>query len=261
MSMTLLTQSFPWYRYSKKLAAKIERPRNVGLFTQDESEARDMFLAEGIEGTVSEGNCVHLYWLVDRDDGIIVDARFQAFGQSALLGAAEAACELLIGKNYDQAKRINADLIDRQVRDKSDEPAFPRETFPHLNLVLGAIEIAAEKCTSIPFASSYTAPPVPIGMEIVEGGYPGWIDLPLTKKISVIEEVLDKDVRPYIALDAGGVHVLNLLNDKEVIISYSGSCTSCYSSIGTTLSYIQQVLRNKVSPTLIVTPNIDHLAI
>ncbi len=258
MSLALLTQSFPWYRYSKKLANKIAQPRNAGYFTKEESEARAMFLADSSDGSLDEGNCVHLYWLVDTDDGIIVDARFQAFGQSALIGAAEAACELLIGKNYDQAKRVNADLIDRQVRDKSDEPAFPREAYPHLNLVLSAIESAAEKCTFIPFASTYTAPPVPTGAgnEIVEGGYPGWIDLPLKKKIAVIEEVLDRDVRPYIELDAGGVHVLNLLNDKEVIITYSGACTSCYSSIGTTLSYIQQILRNKVSSSLTVTPNL-----
>lgn len=259
MSQAILTQTFPWYRYSKKLAQKIDQPRNAGFFTKEESEARAMFLAEASEGSIAEGNCVRLYWLVDNDDGIIVDARFQAFGQSALLGAAEAACELLIGKNYDQAKRVNADLIDRQVRDKSDEPSFPREAYPHLNLVLGAIETAAEKCSAIPFASTYTAPPVPKGEvnERVDGGYPGWADLPLKKKIAVIEEVLDRDVRPYIELDAGGVHVLNLLNDNEVIISYSGACTSCYSSIGTTLSYIQQTLRNKISPTLTVTPNIN----
>jgi NifU-like protein len=258
MSLIHLTQSFPWYRYSKKLASKIDQPRNLGFFTPEESEARAMFLAEASEGSISEGNCVRLYLLVDKDDGIIVDARFQVFGQSALIGAAETACEILIGKNYDQAKRLNADLIDRQVRDKPDEPAFPRETYPHLNLVLGAIETAADKCTFIPFASTYSAPPIPSeNMEVVEGGYPGWMDLPLKKKIAVIEEVLDRDVRPYIELDAGGVHVLNLLNDQEVVIAYSGACTSCYSSIGTTLSYIQQILRNKVSSHLIVTPNID----
>lgn len=257
MSFFLLTQSFPWYRYSKKLSNKIENPRNAGVFTVEESEARDMFLAQATEGAVAEGNSVHLFWLVDKEDGIIVDARFQVFGQSALIGAAEAACELLVGKNYDQAKRINVDLIDRQVRDKSDQPAFPRETYPHLNLILSAIEIAAEKCSFIPFASTYTAPPVPVGDgEVLEGGYPGWQDLPLKQKIAVIEEVLDRDVRPYVALDAGGVHIVDLLNDTEVIISYSGSCTSCYSSIGTTLSYIQQIIRNKVHPSLKVTPNI-----
>jgi NifU-like protein len=255
MGLQALTSTFPWYRYSKKLITKIDNPRCFGSFSQEEAEARDVRLAIGKEGSLIDGNEVRLYWLVDKDDGIIIDARFKMYGQSALIGAAEAACELLIGKNYDQASRLTADLIDRQVRDKADIPAFPREAYPHLNLVLGAIENAAETCADIPIAMSYSAPPVPIGEEgSTSGGYPGWLDLPQKKKIEVIEEVLDRDVRPYIALDAGGVHVMNLIDDREVLISYSGSCTSCYSSVGMTLSYIQQTLRSKVYANLTVIP-------
>lgn len=259
MGLTSLTTSFPWSRYSKKLMAKIEQPRCCGWFTKDEAEARLMRLAEGKEGSIAAGNAVCLYWLVDKDDGMIVDAKFQVYGQSVLIGAAEATCELLIGKNYDQAKRVSADLIDKQVRDKSDVPAFPKETAPHINLILEAIDNASEQCTDIPFADTYVAAPVPMDIgEMVPGGYPGWKELTLKKKIAVIEQVLDQDVRPYIALDAGGVSVLNLLNDKELVIAYQGSCTSCYSSVGTTLSYIQQVLRNKVSQDLVVVPDISH---
>lgn len=258
MGLAALTTSFPWSHYSKKLAAKIDKPRCVGVFTPEESDARDMRLVTATTGDIADGNSVRLYWLVDRDDGIIVDAKFQAFGQSALIGAAEVACELLIGKNYDQAKRISTTLIDQQIRDRADDPAFPKETAPHLNLVLEAIDKAAEECTDIPLPISYVAPPAPMDIgEVLEGGYPGWLDLPVPQKIHVIEEVLDRDIRPYIALDAGGVEVKNLVNNTELIIAYQGACTSCYSSVGTTLSYIQQVLRAKVHPSLNVTPDIN----
>lgn len=258
MGFSALTTPFPWNRYSGKLCAKIDNPRSAGFFTKAEADDRNVRLAEGIEGRVEDGNCVQIYWLVDKEDGAIIDARFQAYGQTALIGAAEVACELLIGKNYDQAKRITADLIDKQVRDKPDDPAFPKETFPHLNLVLGAIENASEKCTDLPLPDTYVAPPVPMEIgEVLEGGYPGWMEMPLKKKIAVIEEVLDRDIRPYIALDAGGVEVLNLLNDKELIIGYQGSCTSCYSSIGTTLSYIQQIMKARVHPGIVVVPDIE----
>lgn len=258
MSIHALTQSFPWFRYSKKLMAKIDNPRSAGWFTKEEAEARLMRLAIGCEGAIVDGNSITLFWLVDKDDGIIVDAKFQVYGQSALIGAAEVTCELLVGKNYDQARRISADLIDKQVRDKAEVPAFPKETYPHLNLVLGAIDKAADQCMDIPFADTYVAPPVPADIgEVVPGGYPGWKELPLKKKIAVIEQVLDQDVRPYIALDAGGVTVLNLLNDKELIIAYQGSCTSCYSSVGTTLSYIQQVIRAKIHSDIVVIPDLN----
>lgn len=258
MSLSSLTTTFPWARYSKKLSARIEKPRSSGSFDPEQSAERGVRQVVGKEGSIEDGNFILLYWLVDPDDGIIIDVKYQAYGQSALIGAAEAACDLLVGKNYDQAKRFSADLIDKQFRDRNDEPAFPREAFPHINLVIGAIESAAEKCTDIPFAANYVAMPAPrdIG-EVVEGGFPGWKELSLKQKLVVIEEVIARDIRPYIELDAGGVKVLNLLNDREVIIAYEGSCTTCFSATGTTLSYIQQVLRAKVSPDLMVIPDLS----
>lgn len=256
MPLLAFTCSFPWTRYSKKLMAKLDRLRYLGFFTKEESEARDLRLATAFSGKIQDGNALQLYWLVDKDDGIIVDAKFQAFGQSALLGASEIACELMIGKNYDQARRISADLIDKQVRDRTEMAAFPVETAPHLNLVLEAIEQAAEQCDDLPLPSAYIALPAPIDIgEVLEGGYPGWEALSDLQKIAVIEETLNRDIRPYIALDAGGVEVVSL-NGNELFIAYQGSCTSCYSSMGTTLSYIQQTLRAKVHPSILVTPKL-----
>lgn len=214
-----------------------------------------MRLAIGKEGSIEDGNLIHIYWLVDPDDGIIVDARFQTYGQSALIGAAEIACELSVGKNYDQARRISADLIDKQVRDKSDLPAFPKETAPHLNIVLEAIDKAADLCMDIPLPAAYSAPPTPrdIG-EVNEGGYPGWDEMGKEQRIALMEEIIARDIRPYIELDAGGVEIIDLINGRELIIGYQGSCTSCYSATGTTLSYIQHVLRSKVHPSLLVIP-------
>lgn len=255
--MNSLTLSFPWARYSKKLAAKILNPRSTGLFTSEEASARNLRLVTGSEGTREEGNIVRFYWLVDKEDGGVLDARFQAFGQSALIGAADTAIDLIVGKNYDQARRISAELIDKTLRDKESDTAFPKETAPLLNLILHAIDACAEECQDLPLPSGYVSMPAPrdIG-EVLEGGIPGWYDLPLKQKLAVIEEILDRDIRPYIAMDAGGVEVINLLDGKEVVITYQGSCTSCYSAIGTTLSYIQQVLKAKVHPDITVTPNI-----
>lgn len=257
MSLKTLTLTFPWARYSKKLSLKIATLRSAGILTEQEAEKRGVRLVTGEEGSLNDGNYLRFLWFVDKEDGGILDAKYQAFGQTALLGAAEVACELIVGKNYDQARRISADLIDKTVRDK-DYDAFPPETHAHLNLVLSAIDHAAEKCTDLPLPEAYVALPAPrdIG-EVLEGGYPGYMELPLKAKLALIEEVLDRDLRPYIALDAGGVEVINLLNHTEIVIAYTGSCTSCYSSVGTTLSYIQQVLRAKVHPDIKVTPNIE----
>lgn len=259
MSHRKFTQSFPWVHFSKKLANKIENPRHCGFFTPDESKERGMHLAIGKGGLREDGNCVVLYLLVDESDGVIADAKFQVFGQSALIGAAEAACEILIRKNYDQARRLTADLIDKQMRDKNEVHAFPEETFAHLNLVMEAIELAVEQCLDIPFAEAYVPTPLESRGE-ESGGYPGWQQLSREQKIAVIEEVIANEIRPYIELDAGGVQILDLINDRELLIAYEGACTSCYSATGATLNAIQEILRTRIEPSLVVVPDASFLS-
>lgn len=256
MGFQALTASFPWTRYSKKLVAKIEKAYNVGFFDREETEKRGMRWVMGEEGAVSEGNCVQLYWMVDKEDGTIVDVRFQVFGHSALIGVAEVASDLLVGKNYEQARRIGPDLIDKQVRDRADESAFPKEAAPYLSLVMEAIKKCVYQCEDLPLPMVYEAPPVLLeqGGGLGEG-YPEWENFTQSQKLGVIEEVMEREVRPYIALDGGGVEIV-AMQGNEVVIAYQGNCTSCYSSVGATLSYIQQVIRSKVHPGLSVVPQL-----
>ncbi len=258
MTLDAISKLFPWALYTKKLSSRIETPYCSGIFSQEDADSRAMHLAIGESGCISEGNIVRFYWLVDPQDGVIIDSRFQVYGDSALIGAAEIGCELSVGKNYDQVGRISAELIDRHIREKSGEKeGFPKESYGHINMVVDALEMASTKCEGIPLAPEYVAPPITShAIEVTEGGWPGWQGLTLKQKLKVIEEVLDKDVRPYIELDAGGVELLNLIEDKEVIIAYQGTCTSCHSATGATLSYIQQVLKAKVHPDIFVTPNL-----
>lgn len=257
MSLEQLTEPFTWYKYSKKAAARLENPRCAGKFDPAAAEERGVRFVFAEAGFAEDGNKVRIEWLIDRDDGVIVDARFSTFGQTALMIAADVGCELCISKNYDQARRLTVEHIDKALRDKGDQSAFPKETTPHIQLVIDAIHDAAEQCTDLPLAAAYVAPPISAEQMAIEGsGFPGWIDLPYQKKIAVIEQVLDDDVRPYISLDAGGVNVLKLQDNLKLVIGYSGTCTSCYASVGTTLSYIQQVLRAKVHPDLVVIPEL-----
>lgn len=256
-----LTRTFPWKRYSKCVQRKIEKPHNAGIFEASDVEARGMRLITGEAGAFNEGNVIKFFWMVDPEDGTIIDVKFSAVGQSALIGAADSACDLLVGKNYDQAIRLGADLIDRNVRDHSNTPAFPPETGPHLNLVLEAIDATAVNCEGIPLPQTYSAPPTPGGLgEITGDGYPGWETLTAIQKKKVIEEVLDQEIRPYIALDGGGVELVDFVEEKQVVIAYQGNCTSCFSAVGATLSYIQQVMQAKIHPNLTVVPELSSIS-
>lgn len=252
-----MKKSFPWQRYSRKLHQRILEPKFAGVL-----EAGEGRLAIGEEGALNEGNALCVYLRVDERDGTILESRFQAFGETALIGAADAAMEVLIGKNYDQARRLSADLIDAILSDHEGESAFPQETYAHLNLVLSAVEEAALQCSDIPLPESYVATPIAAGDglsgEAVE--YPGWKELSVAQKLTVLNEVLEKEVRPFVQLDAGDVKIVKL-EDNEITIGYEGSCTTCYSSIGSTLSGIQKILQNRVHPDLTVVPDMDSLSL
>jgi NifU-like protein len=261
MSYPPFSRVLPWRSYSKKLAQKIQTPRHVGFFSKEEAQERGVRLAVGREGDLKRGGVVHLYLLVDESDGVIADAKFQVLGPSALIGAAEALCELLMRKTYDQALRLTAELIDKQVRDKTEIPAFPKEAFSYLNSVLDAVAKAAELCLDIPFAEQFTPTPLDPHAFGDKAGYPGWKELNKDQKIAVIEHVISTDIRPYIELDAGGIEVLDLIEDRELSIAYQGACTSCHSATGTTLHAIQEILRAKVDPALTVVPDSSFLKI
>lgn len=246
-----------WMLFSKKVHARILQPLYSGSFHPEESILRQMRLVSGQEGKISEKRAVRFSWLVDESDGIIADARFEAFGPPALIAAADLACEIVIRKNYEQARRVSAEILDRQGRDKPDRPAFPEEAGALLNVVLFAIDEAADQCTDIPFADTYISSPID---SLPEGnGHPQWKELSTKQKIALLEEIVASDILPYVQLDAGGVQIINLLDEREVVIAYQGSCTSCHSATGSTLNAIQQILRAKASPDLFVTPDLSLL--
>jgi Thioredoxin-like proteins and domains len=250
MSLTQLLRPHSWELFSKKLREKIDRLHYVGFFTPEDADAKNMRLVIGKEGFLS------FYWLVDESDGIIADVKFQAYGPISLIAAGEIACELVLRKNYDQASRISADLLDQHVRDRKDSPAFPKQAYSHLNQAITAIDQAAQQCFDIPYIAEYDLTPIEHDFGEIPGGLPGWSDFPSSQKLAIIKEVIDKEIRPYVELDAGGVNVLQLKEDHEVVISYEGSCVTCHSSTGSTLTAIQQILRARVHPSLVVIPEL-----
>ncbi|MES2273504.1 MAG: NifU family protein [Chlamydiota bacterium] len=248
--MNAMIQPHYWENFSKKLRGKIEQLRFVGFFSQKTAAEKNMRLVRAREGHLC------LYWLVDESDGVIADVKFQAFGPIGLIAAGEIASDLVLRKNYDQASRITGDLIDQHVRDKKEISAFPKECHAYLNQALIAIDRGVQQCQDIPFATGYDITPIEADFGEIPGGIADWEQFPHPQKLKIIEEIIDKEIRPYIELDAGGVQVVSLSEKGELTIAYEGSCTTCHSSTGSTLTAIQQILKTRVHPTLFVTPQL-----
>ena len=254
MGRKVLSMPNVWEKYSQKLINAIENPRCAGYFSEDNAQERGMFLAEGYAEDRESGQALKIYWLVDNEDAKIADTKFQAFGSSALIGVSEAACQLVIGKTYLQAQKVSVDLIDIHLRDRHGEPSFSEESLGVVRIVLGAMADAAEKCSDIPIPEKAVAVLTESSGGNTKSVYPGWLELSTEEKLVVINDIFDEELRPYVQLDGGDVEVVELKDDREVIISYKGACATCLYSTGATLSYIQQMLKTRIHPDLEVTP-------
>ena len=73
------------------------------------------------------------------------------------------------------------------------------------------------------------------------------------EKYEMIDEFFDKNIRPALAGDGGGIE-LELVKGHEVIVSYQGACGACPSSSGATLDGIQRALRQHVDKDIEVIP-------
>jgi len=73
-------------------------------------------------------------------------------------------------------------------------------------------------------------------------------ELNFEEKKSKIEEIINKNIRPTLAMDGGSLEVLDILEDDEgikIIIKYLGACQGCASS-GSTLFAIENELVNQL---------------
>lgn len=251
-----LTAPSLWQELSKKAKDKVLSPFNQGSFPPQEYERQGHRLVTGEAGSFGQGAKVRWHWLVDTSDGILVDVRYECFGPSALIAALEVTSEMILSKAYDRALSLQSSEIERQLRDREQEPALPHEAGPYLNLILEALDLAAQSASDIPIAHPIVSPLPSSDLPPGEPRYPQWLELSLKERLSIVREVLEKEVRPYVELDQGGVEALDLVDDFKVIIVYSGACDGCFASTGSTLASIQAILRAQIHPDLRVEPQL-----
>lgn len=101
--------------------------------------------------------------------------------------------------------------------------------------------LAVETCVELAekFAenkSSLTAPPP---------------QLTTLQKISLIQQIFTEEIRPYLAMDGGDVELYDLEGNTVKVI-LKGACGSCSSVLTTLKLGIEETLRERVSPDLVV---------
>ncbi|XBC38189.1 MAG: Fe-S cluster assembly scaffold IscU [Buchnera aphidicola (Floraphis choui)] len=86
--------------YSKKVLDHYENPRNVGSFSNSDSN-----IGSGLVGAPACGDVMKLQIKVD-DNDIIKDARFKTYGCGSAIASSSLITEWIIGKSLSEAENI-----------------------------------------------------------------------------------------------------------------------------------------------------------
>ena len=94
--------------YSEKVLEHFKHPKNVG--TLDKSKDN---VGTGLVGAPECGDVMRLQIEVDKETGVIQDAKFKTFGCGSAIASSSLATEWLKGKTIEEAQAIdNMDIVE-----------------------------------------------------------------------------------------------------------------------------------------------------
>jgi nitrogen fixation NifU-like protein len=93
--------------YSDKVIDHYNNPRNVGSFPKDTAG-----VGTGLVGAPECGDVMKLQIKVNRETGVIEDAKFKTFGCGSAIASSSLATEWLKGRTVEDAGKIkNTDIV------------------------------------------------------------------------------------------------------------------------------------------------------
>ena len=73
----------------------------------------------------------------------------------------------------------------------------------------------------------------------------------ITKKIGLIEETLEREIKPALQKDGGNIELIDV-DGNRVYVKLIGTCATCKASQLTLKNYVEIRLQEMVTPDLIV---------
>jgi len=132
-----------WEEYSQKVQDLMNSPRNMGQITEEEATAMGGKLIVADFGAESCGDAVRLYWVVNEETNVIMDAKFKSFGCGTAIASSDTMAELCKGKTVDEAVKITNIDVEKAMRDHPDTPAVPPQKMHCSVMAYDVIKAAA----------------------------------------------------------------------------------------------------------------------
>ena len=268
--------------YTDKVKDHFLNPRNVG----DIEDAS----GKGEVGSLACGDALTLTFKLN-DEGKIEDAKFKTFGCASAIASSSALTEMIKGLTLEEAERITnediAEFLGGLPKEKMHCSVMGRDALEQAianykgeaveevegEIVcecFGVTDLEIERVVqenslrTIEDVTSY----VKAGggcanchdriQEIIDTVLgevtprkPEVVKLTNLQKIRMIEETLEREIKPSLKQDGGDIELVDV-DGNVVLVSLRGNCAACSAAEITLKQYVETKLRELVAPELIV---------
>jgi NifU-like protein len=241
-------------KFSRKFEEASGKPKNRGAYYLEDATEKGMALVE------AKFKDMKLYLLVDLAEDRVYSAKFFAYGGKVSVGICETLCNMIKGLTIEEACSLLGADVENSLRDDPEEPAVPESKKTAFGNVSELLKIVKEKYPEARAVAEVSAgikksDAKPASARELTMQDQAWLGLSEEDQIQQINIVLDEKIRPALMADGGNVQVMEVVDGEKIIIQYQGACGSCGSSLGATLSFIEQTLRKNIYNDLQVVPN------
>ena len=240
-------------KYSKKFDEASSKPKCRGAYYQEDAAEKGMALVE------AKFKDTKLYWLVDTNEDRIYSAKFFAYGGKVSIAVGDTLCQMVKGLTIQEACSLLGIDVENNLRDDPKEPSVPAlkmQAFNNVDELLKIVrdDYAGAKALALA-RSQVKTDEKPKSLKELTMAEQAWLGLNKEDQKTQVNLVLDEHIRPALINDGGNVEILDITDGEKILIQYQGACGSCGSSLGSTLSFIEQTLRKHVYNELVVVPN------
>lgn len=270
------------WEYTDKVKEHFLNPQNVGEVENPDGVAE--------VGSMACGDALKLTFKLDESKKI-KEAKFKTFGCASAIAAASALTEIIKGMSIEEASKVtNQDIanflgglpqekmhcsvLGREALEKAiasyegaprkaDEAQIVCECFGVTDQEIERA-IRENNLISVEEVTNYTKAGGGCGgcheaiQEIItrvradmEAKPPVRPKLSNIQKIRMIEETIEREIRPSLKHDGGDIELIDVVGNR-VIVATRGACASCQASDMTLKHFVETKLRELVWPELIV---------
>lgn len=270
------------WEYTEKVKDHFINPRNVGVI--DDADGI------GEVGSLACGDALKLTFKLGEDHKIS-DARFQTFGCASAIASSSALTEMIKGLTLEEAANVTNDdiaeflgglpkekmhcsVMGRDALEKAiahyQGQSIPKKEGEIVCECFGITDLEIKRAVqeshlkTVEDVTDYVKAGGGCGNcherigEIISEvlgepvmAKPAPKVLTNVQKIRLIEETLDREIKPALNQDGGDIELVDF-DHNTVFVRLRGTCSTCAASQVTLKSYVEAKLRELVAPDLVV---------